>query len=1186
MHALGISIASVSNVLCNGGSGSATANAATGGTSPYTYTWNDGSSQTALTATGLSAGSYTITVIDNNGCSTTASAIITQPASALGISIASVTNISCGIGSGSATANAATGGTAPYTYLWSDGSSQATVTATGLSAGTYTIGVTDNNGCTATATATITQPASSLGVSISGVTNVSCNGGTGSASASASGGSSPYTYLWNDSRSQATASATGLLAGTYTISVTDNNGCNAVATATITQPASLGISIASVSNVLCNGGSGSATANAATGGTSPYTYTWNDGSSQTALTATGLTAGTYTITVIDNNGCSTTASAIITQPASALGISIASVTNISCGIGSGSATANAATGGTAPYTYLWSDGSSQATLTATGLSAGTYTISVSDNNGCNSIATATITQPASSLGVSISGVTNVSCNGGTGSASASASGGSSPYTYEWNDGSSQATATATGLSAGTYSVTVTDNNGCSGTAAATISQPANALAVTTAVSSSVSCNGLSNGSGSVSASGGSAPYTYSWSNGATGTSISGVSAGTYTVLVSDNNGCSATGSMNIGQPNSLTATTVASVNVSCNGGANGQGKVSAAGGSSPYTYSWSPNSNSSYLSTGLSAGTYTVTITDRNGCSTSGTVTVTQPAVLRDSIASVSYPSCAISTGSATIGVRGGTSPYIYSWTPNVSSTATATGLTVRSYTVLVKDAKGCYNYLTVSISQPPALRDSIVSASTVNVTCGLTNNGSAKVGVKYGRAPYTYSWTPGGATTAAASGLTVGTYTVTVRDANTCSVSATVVIGQTPGLTLTAIVAANITCNGNANGQAKVTVTGGYSPYTYSWSPGGNSTYITTGLSAGTYSVTVSDKYGCTNVATVTLSQPASIRDSVSSISYPACYAGGGSATIGVKGGTSPYHYSWTPNVSTTATATGLTARSYSVQVKDNNGCYNTVIFTITQPAVVRDSIVRVATVNVLCNGSGTGSATVGVKYGSSPFTYSWSPGGGSNATATGLSARIYTVTVKDGCANTATASVTITQPSALRDSISSSTCNSGLITATAGVKGGVSPYTYSWSPNTSSTARATGLSAGSYTVTITDKNGCSIVLNASLNCGATVLETNTNDGSPAAQCCPPGAIYNVNLYPNPNSGQFTIAGVEKGMTVEVYDYTGRKVSVISVGDITLQLNISGEPNGVYLVRILDKDGNLISEKKVVKVQ
>ena len=419
-----ISISST-DVSCNGGSdGSATATPS-GGSSPYSYAWSGGGGS-AATANNLSAGTYTVTVTDNNGCEGTSSVTINEPTQL--IVITSATAVSCNGGSNGAVSSIATGGTSSYSYLWSNGSTSSIVT--GMSAGTYTVTATDANGCTATATATITEPTAVV-ASIGTPTNVSCNGGSdGSATASGSGGTSPYSFAWSGGAGSS-ATATGLSAGTYTVTVTDANGCSDTETVTITEPTPVVASIGTPTNVSCNGGSdGSATASGS-GGTSPYSYAWSGGGS--SATATSLSAGTYTVTVTDANGCTDTETVSITQPATAVTVSITSSTNVSCNGGTDGAATASGSGGTGTITYAWSGGAGSS-ATATTLAAGTYTVTATDANGCTDTASVTITEPTAVV-ASISSSTNVSCNGGSdGSATAAGSGGTSPYSYAWSGG--------------------------------------------------------------------------------------------------------------------------------------------------------------------------------------------------------------------------------------------------------------------------------------------------------------------------------------------------------------------------------------------------------------------------------------------------------------------------------------------------------------------------------------------------------------------------------------------------------------------------------------------------------------------------------------------------------------------------------------------------------------------------------
>ncbi len=1132
--------------LCNGGStGTATANAS-GGTAPYSYVWNN--SQTNAIATGLSAGSYTVTIKDFNGCTATASVNVTQP-NALRDSIASTNNGCFGNSNGTATVGVKYG-TGPYTYLWSN--SQTNATATGLSAGTYTVLVSDNNGCTATASTNLTQP-TQLRDSITASTTVNCIGGLGSATVGVAGGTPAYTYSWSPIGGT-NFTGTGLTVGSYTVTLTDKNGCTTSATVTLTQPPSVSITTSIVTNISCNGGNNGSASVTVNTGTAPFTYLWTP-SSQTTSIATGLSTGTYTISVYDNNGCSATASINMSQPA-AIRDSVSSITEVKCEGGNTGAASIGVKGGFAPYTYSWSP-NSNSTNTATGLSAGSYTVTVTDNHGCGNTVGVTITQPAV-VKDSLVSISYPACNGGFATATIGVIGGIPAYTYTWTH-SVSTTATATNLTAGTYTVTVKDHNGCTGTTAIVVTQP-NAIhdSIVKTLTTYPACNGGGTGTATVGVKYGTVPYTYLWSpGGQTNVTATGLSAGTYSVTVKDNNGCTGTtATLVITQPGAIRDSASSIVEVKCNGGNTGSITIGVKYGTAPYTYAWSPNVSSTKVANAVSAGTYTITITDKNGCSSTLTVTITQPSIIRDSLASVTYPVCNLGSGSATIGVKGGVSPYTYTWNPSVSTTSTAIGLTARSYTVTVKDNNGCSQIVTFSITQPNAIHDSIVKALTVNATCNGLSNGSATVGVKYGTSPYTYTWSPNVSSTSTASGLSAGTYSVTVIDKNGCtSTTATVTITQ-PGVirdSISAII--EVTCNGNSNGKATVGVKYGTAPYTYLWTPTAKTTATVTGLSAGTYSVTVTDKNGCTGtIAVALITQPTLLRDSLVSTTNAVCAGSEGSATIGVKGGTLPYTYTWSPNVSTTSTCTTLSAGTYTVTVKDYNGCSDAPItFTILQITPIRDSIIASSVVNNICNGGNIGSATVGVKYGTAPYTYLWSPGGQTTSAATALSAGTYTVTITDnnGCSNTT--SVTITQPAAIKDSVSAMagpSCNGERNgTATIGTTGGVGPYTYSWSPNTNTTATATGLSARVFTVTVTDHNGCIVVF--------TFTETQ------------PGVLRDsISAWTNVgcgggNNGSATV-GVKYGTSPYTYSWTNGQTTA----------TITGLSAGTYVVNVTDANG------------
>ncbi len=838
-----------SNISCNGfADGGATASA-TGGTTPYTYAWSN--SATTASITGVIAGTYSVTIMDANGCISTSASTVTEPTLLVSATVVDSNTTCNGFANGGATASA-TGGTAPYTYAWSNSATTASIT--GVISGTYSVTIMDANGCTSTSASTVTEP--TLLVSASVVdSNITCNGfANGGATASAIGGTAPYTYSWSNTAT--TASITGVIAGTYSVTIMDANGCTSASSVTVVEPVILLAASVVDSNITCNGFTDGGATASATGGTAPYTYAWNN--SATTASITGVIAGTYSVTIMDANGCTSTSASTATEPTTLASASVVD-SNITCnGFADGGTTASA-TGGTAPYTYAWSNSATTASIT--GVLAGTYTVTVMDANGCTSTSASTVTEPT--LLVSASTVdSNITCNGFVdGGATASATGGTAPYTYVWSN--SATTASITGVIAGTYSVTIMDANGCSSTSASTVTEPA-ILVSASIVDSNIACNGSADGGATASATGGTAPYTYAWSNSATNASITGVIAGTYSVTIMDANGCSSISSTTVTEPTILVSASVVDSNITCNGLANGGATASAAGGTSPYTYSWN-NSATTASITGVIAGTYSVTIMDANGCTSTSASTVTEPTVLVATSVVDSNATCnGFANGGASSSATGGTAPYTYAWS-NSAITASITGVTAGTYSVTITDANGCASASSTTITEPTVLVGSTVVDATIS--CNGLSDGGATASATGGTAPYAYSWS-NSATTATITGVTAGTYMVTVLDANNCSSVATVTISEPNILLGNSHVDSNATCDGLPNGGASALPTGGTAPYTYLWSTSATTSSVA-GLSAGSYAVTVTDANGCTSVESVIIS---SNNSTYSFISENAC--------------------------------------------------------------------------------------------------------------------------------------------------------------------------------------------------------------------------------------------------------------------------------------------------------------------------
>lgn len=1110
------------NVLCFGASTGAINLTPAGGTAPYTYSWSNGATSEDLS--GIPAGTYTVNVHDANGlaggCAATTTVTITQPAAALTLSSTQV-NVLCFGGTTGTIDLTALGGTAPYTYSWSNGAT--TQDLSGLAAGTYIVNVHDANGlagsCAATATITITQPAAALTLATTQV-NILCFGGsTGSINLTPAGGTPAYTYTWSNGAT--TQDLSGLVAGIYTVVVNDANGstggCTTTISVTITQPAAPLTLSTTQTNVLCFGGSTGAINLTPVGGTSAYSYTWSNGAVTQDIS--GLIAGTYTVVVNDANGstggCTATTSVTITQPAAPLTLSSTQV-NILCNAGTTGSIDLTPAGGTAPYTYLWSNGAT--TQDISGLAAGTYTVSVNDANGltggCAATATITLTQPAAPLTLTFTRV-NVLCNGGlTGSINLTPAGGSPSYSYTWSNGAT--TEDLSGLAAGTYTVIVNDANGstggCTATTAVTITQPLAPLTVST-TQTNVLCNGGLTGAINLTPAGGTAPYTYSWSNGATTQDLSGLGAGTYTVVVNDANGstggCTATTTVTITQPAAPLTLSFTQVNVLCNGALTGSIDLTPSGGTPAYVYSWSNGATTQDLS-GLAAGVYTVNVHDANGlaagCAASVTVTITQPAILTQTISAFVYPSgtnisCfGLTDGSVNLTIGGGNPGYSFTWS-NGAVTEDLTNVGAGTYTVTVTDLNGCTINSTITLTQPALLTSGLVPSVYVGGfnTTGCLNNGTIDLTVAGGNPGYTYSWS-NGATTQDLAALAAGNYTVTVTDVNGCQTTSPITLTAPAPLTqsITSFVypsGTNISCFGLSDGSVDLTIGGGTPLYSYSWSNGA----ITQDLSnvpVGTYNVTVTDANGCQIISTITLIQPTILTTGLT----PSIYAGGfnvsgcvadGSIDLTVAGGNPGYTYSWS-NGAVTQDVNTLIAGNYIVTVTDINGCQSSSAITLTQPSTLNQSITATtfpSGTNISCFGLSDGNIDLTVGGGTPGYTYLWNTGATSQD-LTNMPVGTYSVIITDANGCQISSSITLTQPPALSQGITATVYQSGTNISCFGlsngnvdltINGGNPAYTYIWS-NGAITQDLSNVPAGAYSVTVTDMNGCTIASNITL--------------------------------------------------------------------------------------------------------
>ncbi len=1079
-----IVVSSTINATCYGVcDGSAMVNVL-GGVVPYTFIWDDPLTQTDSIATGLCAGSYNVTITDDNGAQNITNVSITEPTLVIA-DITDSTYVYCnGLCDGNATVTAS-GGTVlgAYSYLWDDPGAQTTPTASGLCAGTYTVTVTDDNGCTAIATIVITEPTLLL-ASITANNDALCNGACdGNATVTATDGTPSYTYLWNDTYAQNSLMADSLCAGNYIVTVTDANGCTATAPVTIGEPTLL-VAVTSVTDAHCGLPDGDATVSAS-GGTIVYTYIWDDLLAQTTQMADTLTTGLYSVTVTDGNGCTVVATANVGD-LSGVTANIINQNNVSCnGVCDADATVQG-NGGNPPYTYLWDDPGTQIDSMATGLCAGTFNVTVTDLNGCFSVASVVITEPIV-LTASISSSNNVNCNSGNdGNASVTPSGGTSPYTYLWDGGATPLDSTNTGLIAGTFNVTVTDINGCTATTSIVITEPT--PIILTMSGNDENCL-QANGWATVSATGGTVAtdYTYLWDGGTNPAtdSITNLSAGTYNVIVTDDNGCTATDFQIINNILPGTAIISSFTDVSCNGLCDGDATVSIGGGVPPYTYLWDDSgAQTTTTATNLCAGIYNVAVTDSNNCVVSTSVTISEPAVLSNFLTFTNIVCFGDCNGSVTANVSGGTLPYSYQWDdPLLTIDSTVNNLCSGTYNVTITDFNACTLTESVTLADPNQMTislDSIVSAS-----CGQPD-GSIYITIINGNAPFTYSWNAGTYTTEDIIGVLAGSYTVIVTDFRGCTTTETFNVPDATGPTASIINIQNIDCNGNCNGTITADATGGtgIGTYSYKWDdPAVQTTQTATNLCAGTYNVTVTDANGCISTANATVTEPAPLNANYFVNNVSCNGTCDGSASVVVSGGTLPYSYQWNdPLLQTTDSALNLCAGQYDIFVTDSNNCPINNNVTITEPTFISLSTTNI---DVSCFGASDGSATVDAIGGTVAvsYIYAWDdPSLQTTETALGLSDGTYCVTVTDDNACTEAICVTITTPTQLTAQITNFadvTCsgyNDGF--AQVDVAGGTPGFTFLWS-NTDTTQTITNIGGNTYTVIVTDANSCTTLAN-----------------------------------------------------------------------------------------------------------
>ena len=1054
---------SATNIACFGNATGAIDLTPAGGTSPYTYLWSNTSTTQDLS--GRTPGTYNVTIKDANNCTSTNTATLTQPQAALNATATSINPTCFGATNGSVDVTVS-GGTAPYFYAWSNSATTQDLPAVG--AGTYNLVITDSQGCIFNIERTLGQP-TPTGIGLN-PTAVLCYGeNTGAVNLTVIGGTEPYTYLWSNSAT--TQNITDLLTGTYSVTVSDAQNCQINGSTIVTQPsAPLFISETHI-DALCVGAQQGSIDLTVTGGTGIYSYQWNN----SAITedVANLVAGTYSVTLTDENNCQASSSITILDPSNTMVLS-ETHTNVTCfGADNGTINLNV-TGGAGNYTYLWNNNAT--TQDVNNLAAGNYFVTVTDANTCQSFISTIITTPLAPLIVT-GFKTDMRCFGeASGSITLTTTGGTQPYFYSWNTGAT--TEDLTDLNQGDYTLLVRDLNNCTTTYSATIYEPLD-LVIGRAITV-VSCNGGSDGAINMTPAGGITPYTYQWSNNATTQDISGLTVGTYQIILRDFNNCIDSLDITINEPTAIGLFEIHS-DVSCFGGSNGSIFVAANGGNLNFTYAWSNGLTGNILSN-LAIGTYTVTVTDIKNCTNTFAISIAQPATPLTLTASMTAVLChGDSTGTATVTASGGTPNYTYLWN-NTSTQATATNLAQGLYTVVVKDANNCEKSISVQVTQPTPLT---TQTDSLDVLCYGDSTGRVRTIPQGGVGNYTYSWTSSShpvittimpSNLAIVNNLPAGTYTVEVRDGNQCLVIDSTIINQPDTAILVTFTQIDNLCFGNSLGSIEVTTTGGTAPYIFNWSTNETTEDISL-LPNGTYFLTVKDDNNCLATISTTIVSPTQLA-ATNVITNVNCFGeNNGAIDLSITGGISPYTYLWNTG-DTTQDIDSLIVGTYTVEVLDSNNCQAIFSFTVTEPPLLTLTLTQV---NVACFAASTASINLTATGGTTPYNYTWS-NNQITEDISGLPIGTYEVIVVDQHNCTDSISTTITQPQApiaLTETHFDILCHAAStgsidVEVTGGTPSLTSGYTYNWNNGFAFTQDLTSIPSGTYEVIVSDSLNC----------------------------------------------------------------------------------------------------------------
>ncbi len=1190
----------VTDVTCFGGSDGSAVAAVAGGTFPYIYQWlNESGNEvgTSATLSNVKASDYRVKITDSNGCSGVSGqtgyieqvASIHNPPSKLAFTT-DVTPVACNGGSTGVIKVKPTGGWGSYEFGTTKNSFTTNNSITGLASGWYKIYVRDSLSCIDSADVMVGEQTSLVIDNIS-FTDVTCNGGNdGTVQVTVSGGVPNYRYYLDEN--EFSGSKDDLVAGDYTITVKDANGCSTFGKLTINQPEAISYT-SEVKNSTCGLYDGYIKVNPS-GGTGTLTVLW-ESSGTVGNSLTGIKSGNYPFTITDGVGCRSRSFSQSVSDEGGPDINLNNITNPLCYNGSDGAVSVEITSGTLPVKYkIYFEGIAKDSAivdslpfskTYNDLKQGEYNVTAVDFNGCCTDKSFTITSPTDLL-VSTS-KTDVKCKGElSGSAEAIVTGGTAPYTIQWFDSSGSVVGVGSKLpnvKAGTYTVKVIDTNGCpSGgkTSTVEILEPQVELMLSIASKADVKCFGQNNGYVTLSASGGWGNYLYSSNDTAwqTSSTFDQLVAGDLNVYVKDRNGCKLSSTITINQ-NPPVEIDVSTTDITCFNANNGKIDIAATGGNGSYLYSINNGTtwNGSASFSNLQAGAYPIAAKDGNGCTVSGNVNISEPDKLELQISGFTPLKCFGDANAAVeLQATGGVSNYQFSKnSESFVSESSFIGLSAGSYTFNVKDGNGCIATISKNIENPKKLSLSVSDYS--DVSCYGGSNGSITLSATGGTPEYAFSINDSSAQPNATFGnLMAGDYHLKVVDANGCEASVPKAISQ-PASPLTLSVAnySDVSCYGKNDGKVVLLASGGTYPYSYSMGDGtfvSTSTFTALAASSG-YSFTAKDSKGCTATVSKAISEPDELLIASANVKDPTCFGyTDGKVDVTVSGGTKPYTYLWS-NGSSLATTGLVKAGNYSLQVTDKNGCKYSQAFTLLNPEKISPTLPEAA---IICS-----NQTLTLDAGYSGLSHKWTSDNGfasSDQVVTLSKAGNYYLTVTDskGCFGVDAvhlitrdieieADFLLPDKASLADTIVAIDISWPLPDS---IKWVYHPDTFWQLNNTDWSVYLLPQQVGNHTVgIITYLMGCCATLDKTIAIGP--YSENTKEMTSELSI-----IKDVQSYPNPSNGHFYVLvdlNSEAEVTLEIYAIYGKKIThETAKGQSHYKFDVNIRPiPGIYLLRI-----------------